>query len=77
MNLEDIDITADDPQTDDPPDSVREPMTDDYDIFQGDVMSYSQLMSQMSIDSSTDTSSTQYEPTRASPLHSSSRDSAG
>jgi hypothetical protein len=45
MNSEDIDVTVDDPPMDGPPDSVSEPMTDDYDIFQGYVISYSQLMS--------------------------------
>jgi hypothetical protein len=37
---------------------LSEPMIDDYDIL--DVMSYSQFMSQMSIDPSADTTSTQY-----------------
>jgi hypothetical protein len=47
---------------DDPPNPVPKPMTDDYDIFQGDVMLYSHLMCQMSINVSVGTSGTQYEP---------------
>jgi hypothetical protein len=50
MNSEDIDVIAEDPPTDDPLGPVPKPTTDDYDIFQGDVMLYSQLMIQMSID---------------------------
>jgi hypothetical protein len=41
MNLEDIDVTADFSPTDDSPDLVPEPMTDDYNIFQE--MSYRTL----------------------------------
>jgi hypothetical protein len=62
MNLENINVTVDVPPTDDPPDPVLELTTDDYDIFQGDVISYFQFMSQMSINLSVGTSSTQYEP---------------
>jgi hypothetical protein len=41
-------------------------MTDEFDFFQGDFMSYSQLMSQMSLDPGAGTSSTQYDASRAS-----------
>jgi hypothetical protein len=41
-------------------------MTDDFDIFQGDVMLYSQLISQMTLNLSVGTSGTQYEAPRAS-----------
>jgi hypothetical protein len=44
-------------------------MTDDYDIFRGDVMSYSKLMSQITIDQSVGTFDTQYEPSHASSYH--------
>jgi hypothetical protein len=54
---------------DEPPNLEPERMTNDYDIFQGDVMLYSQLISQMSIDPSVDTSDTQYEPARTSSYH--------
>jgi hypothetical protein len=64
MNPEDIDVTADFSPTDGSPDMVPEPMTDDYNIFQRDIILYSQLMSQMTIDQSVGTSSIQYEPPR-------------
>jgi hypothetical protein len=38
MNPEDIDDTIDNPPMDDPLDRAPEPMTDDYDIFQGHIM---------------------------------------
>jgi hypothetical protein len=41
-------------------------MIDDFDIFQGDFISYSQLMSQITLDPSVSTSGTQYETPRAS-----------
>jgi hypothetical protein len=56
MDSENIDIFVVDILTDDPPDSAPEPTTDDFDIFQGDFTSYSQLMSQMTLDPSVDTS---------------------
>jgi hypothetical protein len=68
-NSEDIDVTIDDPPTDGLPDPIPKPMTDDYDIFQGDIISYSQLMSQMSIDPSVGTFNTQYEPPCMSSYH--------
>jgi hypothetical protein len=40
--------------------------TDEYDLFQGDFISYSQLMSQMNLDSGARTSGTQYDAPRAS-----------
>jgi hypothetical protein len=58
MNSKNIDIFVDDSPTDDPPSLVLELMTDDFDIFQRDVMSYSQVMSQMTLDPSADTSGT-------------------
>jgi hypothetical protein len=66
MNLEDIDIFIDDPPTNGPSNPTSEPTTDDFDIFQGDIISYSQLMSQMTLDPSADTFGTQYEDPRAS-----------
>jgi hypothetical protein len=65
----DIDVTIDDPLSDVPPDPIPEPSTDDYDIFQRVVMSYSQFMNQMSIDPSVGTSGTQYESYPASLYH--------
>jgi hypothetical protein len=58
MNSEDIDISPDDPPTDDPPNPTSEPMTGDFDIFQEDVMSYFHLMSQMTLDPNVGTSGT-------------------
>jgi hypothetical protein len=66
MNPKDIAITVDDPLMDGSPDPLPKPTTDDYDRFQGDMMLYSQLMSQMSIDPSVGTSGTKYEPLHAS-----------
>jgi hypothetical protein len=54
----DIDVIVDDPSMDGPSDSVPEPMTDDYDIFLENIISYSQLMSHMSINTSVGTSGT-------------------
>jgi hypothetical protein len=45
MNPDDIDVTADDPPIYGPPDPVSKLTIDNYDIFQGDVISYSHLMS--------------------------------
>jgi hypothetical protein len=42
-------------------------MTDEFDLFQGDFISYSQLMSQMSLDPGDGTSGTQYDAPRTSP----------
>jgi hypothetical protein len=58
MNSKNIEIFVDDSPTDDPPSLMLELMTDDFDIFQRDVMSYSQVMSQMTLDPSADTSGT-------------------
>jgi hypothetical protein len=44
-----------------PPDPALEPTTDEFDLFQGDFTSYSQLMSQMSLDPGAGTSDTQYD----------------
>jgi hypothetical protein len=41
-------------------------MTDEFDFFQGDFISYSQLMSQISLDPGAGTSGTQYDTPRAS-----------
>jgi hypothetical protein len=65
MDSEDIDISVDDSSTDGPPVPMPEPMTDDFDIFQGDFISYSQLMSQMTLDPDAGTFGTQYEAPRA------------
>jgi hypothetical protein len=54
-NYEDIDIFVDDPPNDCPPDPASEPMIDDFDIFQRNIMSYSQLMSQMTLNLSVGT----------------------
>jgi hypothetical protein len=59
MDPEDIDISAADSLTDGPPDPTPEPMTDDFNIFQEDFMSYSQLMGQMTLDPSVGTSCTE------------------
>jgi hypothetical protein len=61
MNSEDINVSTDDPPMDVPPDPVPSPTTNEFVIFQRDVMSYSQLMSQMIIDPSVGTSDIQYE----------------
>jgi hypothetical protein len=66
MNSEDIDITTDNPSTDDLSDPTSKPTTDDFDIFQGYVISYSQLLSQIILDQSAGTTSTQYTTHRAS-----------
>jgi hypothetical protein len=61
---EDIDISTADRSTHDPPDPVL--TTDKFDLFHGDFISYSQLMSQMTLDPGAGTSGTQYEAHRAS-----------
>jgi hypothetical protein len=38
MNPDNFDISADAPPTDGPSDPALEPITDDFDIFQGDVI---------------------------------------
>jgi hypothetical protein len=45
MNSNDIDIFANDPSTDDPSDLASESITDDFNIFQANLMLYSHLMS--------------------------------
>jgi hypothetical protein len=70
MNPEDIDISADDRPMGGPPDPTPEPTTDEFDLFQGDFMSYSQLMSQMSLDLGAGTSGTQYCSARVIVRHS-------
>jgi hypothetical protein len=69
MVSEGIDISADDRPMSGPPNPASEPTTDEFDLFQGDFMSYSQLMSQMSLDPGVETSSTQYDAPRASSYH--------
>jgi hypothetical protein len=49
-----------------PPDPTPEPTTDEFKLFQGDFISYTQLMSQMTLNPGAGTSGTQYEATRAS-----------
>jgi hypothetical protein len=66
MDPEDIDISADDRPMGGPPNSVPEPTTDEFDLFQKDFMSYSQLMRQMSLDPDAGTSGTQYDAPLAS-----------
>jgi hypothetical protein len=66
MDSEDIDISADDRSISGPPDPAPEPTTDEFDLFQGDSISYSQLMSQMSLDPGAGTSGTRYDALRAS-----------
>jgi hypothetical protein len=66
MDPEDIDISVDDRPISGPPDPTPEPTTDEFDLFQGDFISYSQLMSQMSLDPGVGTSGTQYDALRAS-----------
>jgi hypothetical protein len=58
MNPEYIDISANDPLIDGPPVPALEPTTNDVDIFQGHAMSYSWLMSQITLDPSAGTSGT-------------------
>jgi hypothetical protein len=65
-NTEDIDIFTDDPLIDGLPDTVSEPTTNDFDIFQVDVLSYFQLMSQMTLNLSVGSFGTQYEDSRTS-----------
>jgi hypothetical protein len=65
MDLEDIDISVADRPTHGPPDPASELTTDEFDLFQGDFISYSQLMSQMSLDPSVRTFGTQYDTPRA------------
>jgi hypothetical protein len=64
--LKDIDISATDRPTHGPPDPAPEPTTDEFDLFQGDFISYSQLMSQMSLDLGARTFGTQYDAPHAS-----------
>jgi hypothetical protein len=66
MDSKDIDISAADRPTHDPPDPTSEPTTDELDLFQGDFMSYSELMGQMILDPGVGTISIQYEAPRAS-----------
>jgi hypothetical protein len=66
MDPEDIDFFADNRSISGPPDPALEPTTDEFDLFQGDFISYSQLMSQMSLDSCAGTSGTQYDAPPAS-----------
>jgi hypothetical protein len=66
MDPEDIDISADDRPISGTPNPRPEPTTDEFDFFQGDFMSYSQLMSQMSLDPGAGTFGTQYDALRAS-----------
>jgi hypothetical protein len=63
---ENIDISTADHPTHCPPDPTLEPMTDEFDLFQGDFISYTQRMSQMSIDPGDGTSSIQYDDPRVS-----------
>jgi hypothetical protein len=65
-NSEDIDISIADRPTHGPSNPASEPTTDEFDLFQGDFMSYSQLMSQMSLDPGIGTSGTQYDVPRTS-----------
>jgi hypothetical protein len=66
MDSEVIDISVTDRPTQDPHDSAPEPTNDEFDLFQGDFTSYSQLISQMTLDPGVVTSGTQYEAPRAS-----------
>jgi hypothetical protein len=61
IDPEDIDISAADCPTHDPPDPVPEPTTNEFGLFQGDFILYSQLMSHMTLDPGVRTSGTQYE----------------
>jgi hypothetical protein len=66
MDPEDIDISAADHPTHDPPDPALEATTDEFNLFQDDFILYYQLMSQMSLDSGAGISGTQYDAPRAS-----------
>jgi hypothetical protein len=50
---------------DDSPESAPELMTDDFDIFHGDIESYPQLLSQMTLNPSVGTFGIQYEAPHA------------
>jgi hypothetical protein len=66
MDSENIDISVADRSTHGPLDPTSEPTTDEFDLFEGNFTSYSQLMSQVTLDLGAGTSNTQYEAPRAS-----------